>query len=205
VTVSSIGVDDAATPDKYLHTEQRTISSVAREDQYVQLGQSAYPTYNVRAPGISIATTADHILQIMADGTNYTRLVAYRITMTDDRPAGDNVAQIALHRLSTAGTGGGAGGGASPYDTADTYGGGVMTLPTAKGTEGAVVHYRYVNITTAFPSGHDGVLAEWRVPPYGKPIIFGTGTGAGLAWKIVSGVASCTINIEAEIVVSSYL
>jgi hypothetical protein len=203
VTVSSIGVDDAATPDKYLHTEQRTISSVAREDQYVQRGQPAYPTYVVRASGISIATTADHILQIMADGTNYTRLLAYKITMTDDRPAADNVAQIGLHRLSTAGTGGGAVT-PTPYDTADTYAGGAMTLPTAKGTEGTLVHYRYVNITTAFPSGN-GVLAEWRVPEYGKPIIFGTGTGAGLAWKIISGVASCTISIEAEIATTSYL
>jgi hypothetical protein len=203
VTVSSIGVDDAATPDKYLHTEQRTISSVAREDQYVQLGQPAYPTYIVRASGVSIATSADHILQIMADGTNYTRLLAYKITLTDDRPGADNVAQVALYRLSTAGTGGVAGSGA-PYDTADTYGGGVMTLPTAKGTEAALLHYRYLNIPTAFPSGN-GVLAEWRVPEYGKPIIFGTGTGAGLAWKIIVGVASCTISIEAEIATTSYL
>jgi hypothetical protein len=205
MTVSLVGVDEpAGSPDKNLHTNARTISSVAREDQYVQLGQPAYPTFVARASGISIATTADHILQIMADGTNYTRLVAYRITLTDDRPAADNVAQVALHRITTAGTGGSSAG-VTAYDTAETYSGGAMTLPTAKGTEGAVVHYRYLMIPTAFPSGHNGVLAEWEVPAYGKPIIFGTGTGAGLAWKIVSGVASCTINIEAEFVVTTYL
>jgi hypothetical protein len=204
VTVSSIGVDDAATPDKYLHTEQRTISSVAREDQYVQLGQSAYPTYNVRAPGISIATTADHILQIMGDGTNYSRLLRFRITLSDDRPAADSVAQISLVRVTTAGTGGGAATVAA-YDAADTYGGAGMTLPTGKGTESTFLQQHYCQIPTAFPSGHNGVLASWEAHQWAKPIIFGTGTTSGLVWKIISGVASCTVNIEAEFITTSYL
>lgn len=204
MAVSSIGVDDAQTPDKYLHTNQRTISATAREDQYVQFGQPAYPTYAVSTGGISIATTADHILQIMADGTNYSRLLWYKITLTDDRPAGDSTAVFQVLRLTTAGTGGVASG-TPGYDAADTYAGAAMTLPSSKGTESTGLHTHYCVIPTAFPSGHNGVLAEWEQKPLGKPIIFGTGTGAGIAWKIVAGIASCTISIEAEFIVTSYL
>ena len=80
MTVSTIGVVDAGSPDKYIHTEGRTISGTVRQDQYVQQGESAYPTYSAIASNISIATTADHVLQVMADGTNYTRLQRVRIS-----------------------------------------------------------------------------------------------------------------------------
>jgi hypothetical protein len=203
MAVSIVGVDEpAGSPDKNLHTNQRTISSVAREDQYVQLGQPAYTTFIAYAHTISIATANAHVLQVMADGTNYTRLHRYKITLTDDRPAADSIALMILLRLTTAGTGGSAVTPAS-HDT-DSYSGGVMTLPSSKGTESTHLRYDYLQIPTAFPS-HNGVLAEWEQHPHEKPIIFGTGTGAGLAWKISSGIASCTVEIHAEFSVTTYL
>ena len=55
MAVSTIGVADATSPDKYLHTHQRTINSTAREDQYIQHGESPYHTYTTVAE-VSIAT-----------------------------------------------------------------------------------------------------------------------------------------------------
>lgn len=202
MAVSSIAVTDAASPDKYLHTHQRTISSTAREDQYVQQGESAYPTYVVDTGSVSIATSSDHLLQIMADGTNYTRLKRFRIQPTDDIPASASVALVQLFRLSTAGTGGTAKSEA-PYDTADNYTGDMRTLPAAKGTEST----RLMNVRLALPSSLGASLDyfEWVELPGMKPIIFGTATSAGLAWKIQTGIASCQIEITAEFIVTSYL
>ena len=202
MTVGAIAETEGS--GKNRHTNQRTISAVAREDAYVQLGEPDYPTYVTRADTISIATSADHILQIMADGTSYSRLLRYWIAFTDDRPASDLSPQIGLLRLSTAGTGGTA---LTPsaHDTADTYAGGAMTLPTAKGTEGAQIHYHYFNIPTAFPSSAVYERIYWEAHPRAKPIIFGTAVTAGIAWKITTGIASATISIHAEFTVTSYL
>ena len=202
MTVGAIAETEGS--GKNRHTNQRTISAVAREDAYVQLGEPDYPTYIVRADNISIATSADHILQIMADGTGYTRLLRYWITFTDDRPASDLSPRIILMRTTTAGTGGTAFTSVA-YDLADTYAGGMMTLPTAKGTENATLHDHYFNIPTAFPASAIYERIYWEAPLRGKPIIFGTAVTAGLVWKIVTGIASATISIHAEISVTSYL
>ena len=179
MTVDSIGVTTGT--DKYLHTSSRSISAVTRHDQYVQLGEGDYPSYEAQALGISVATTAAHVLQVMADGTNYTRLKSVSITPTDDIPAAATVLIVSLVRLSTAGTGGSAVT-ARPFDTADTYAGGAMTLPSAKGTEGAEIF-------------------RWRVPlPAAHPFVSG-----GLIWEARLGVSSCTVDIIAIFSVTSYL
>ena len=205
MAVSAIGVDDAATPDHYLHYNARTISAVSREDQYVLPGQNAYPTYIARADGISIATVDSHVLQIMADGTNYSRLLRYWITATSDGPVADTTIQIGLVRLTTAGTGGSAVTPA-PYDTADTYAGGAMTLPSSKGTESTTLHRWFLNAESA-PASTNAFSQDfvWEASRWAKPIIFGTGTGAGLCWKVIQEVASCSLSIHAEFVVSSFL
>lgn len=201
MTVSSIGVDDASTPDKLLHTEQRSISGSNREDQYVQQGESAYNTFSFRGSA-SIATSGDHLLQIMADGTNYTRLKRVYITATADIPASADVAQIQLVRLSTAGTGGGTVN-AQEYDSADTYGGAGMTLPSSKGTEGVALYEWHLGLpATQLGTPHSIV---WEALPGMKPIIFGTATSAGVAFKIITGIASTTVLIMAECISTSYL
>jgi len=200
MTVSTVGVDDAATPDKYLHTEQRTISGTAREDQYVQLGESAYPTYNAIGANVSLATVNDHLIQVMGDGTNYTRIKRISFIVRD-HPAAANAAILGLYRLSTAGTGGSA---VTPngYDSADTYGGGAMTLPSSKGTEGALLHSFVIPLPTA---PDDARYVYWEVLPDTKPMIVGTSTANGLAIKSLWAVASCSLEINVEFITTSYL
>jgi len=202
MAVSTVGVADAASPDKYLHTHQRTISGTAREDTYVQQGESAYPTYSAVARNISIATANDHVLQIMGDGSNYSRLRQVQIQLGATYSTAIAVVVIGLYRLSTAGTGGSALTPA-PHDTSDTYGGGAMTLPSSKGTEGALLHVwslpNYGSGSVIFSTGP----TIWT--PSGKPVIFGTATSSGLAFKVIVNAASTTIDINAEFAVTSYL
>jgi hypothetical protein len=200
VSEQSIGITTGT--DLNLHGDLRSIGGTNRVGQFFLPGWQTYATYSVLASNISVATSAAHVLQIMGDGTNYTRLLRYRITPTDDIPASASVLHFQLWRLSTAGTGGSSVT-ARPFDAADSaYGGGAMTLPTAKGTEGVQLWAHRIPVPSALPlvSG-----IEWAASERGKPIIFGTGTGNGVAFKIVTGVSSCTVDIECEIVVSSYL
>ena len=201
MTVSTVGVADADTPDKYLHTNQRTISSTAREDQYVLQGEGAYPTYSVAATGLSITTAASHVLQIMGDGSNYSRL--RRITVGVWTPAVGSATDFHLFRLSTAGTGGTAKTPA-PFDTADTYGGGAMTLPSSKGTEGALL--AVLGVLHFDSSANNGSYKSltWEARPGDKPIIFGTATSSGIALKSITGIAA-SVWVHAEFVVTSYL
>lgn len=200
MAVSTIAVADADTPDKYLHTQQRTISGTAREDQFIQQGESAYPTYTARASDIATTTTADHVLQIMGDGTNYSRLK--RLQVTGYNSSANNVVLLHLVRLSTAGTGG-TSVTASPHDTADTYGGGAMTLPTGKGTEGAILMSFYLSLPVV--GTHYGAPFEWQELPGMKPIIFGTATSSGIALKIAAGIANGVVAVNATFVTTSYL
>lgn len=200
MTVSSIQVSEGA--GKYIHTASRSISSVTREDQYVQLGQPDYPTYGTIVSAVSIATTSDHLLQIMADGTNYCRLLYLDVQITDDYPASGSVSLIQIVRLSTAGTGGST---ITPrgFDPADTFGGAAMSLPTAKGTEGNILWQRRFGMAASNP--------QVIMPPIfdagliGKPIIFGTSTATGIAIKLGPGIASCTADVVAKFIVTSYL
>ena len=200
MTVSTIGVADADTPDKYLWTEQRTVSSVAREAQYVLEGESAYPTYCANATNVSIATTADHVLQLMGDGTNYSRLK--RVTIYPYFATADGTLRISLLRISSAGTGG-TSVTPRPYDTADTYAGGAMTLPSSKGTEGVTLQVWNAMIRGGTVKLDQPII--WEPPRGAKPIIFGTATTNGLAFKIIAGITGGTVDINAEFITTSYL
>ena len=192
---STIGVNVGT--DENLHTDERTVG----HGQFVHPGESAYPTYSAIASNISIATSAAHVLQIMADGTNYTRLRRVWLTPTDDVPASASVATLQIVRLSTAGTGGSAVT-AQRLGAVGTYAGDVRTLPSAKGTEGGVLFQRRLTIPADL---------TWRIydPWYASDWMleahtFGVDATAGIALKIVTGVASCTIDAVAEFYLTSY-
>lgn len=198
----SVGI--ATSTDAYLDTVSRTIDSQERHAQRHIAGWSGDPTYVVRASGISVATTAAHILQVMGDGTNYSRILRYRITPTDDIPAAASVLSIQLVRLTTAGTGGSA---VTPrgYDPADSaYGGGAQTLPSSKGTEGNALLQHRIQLPASLPFLSVASTWTWEASPFGKPIIFGTGTTSGIVWKVETGVASCTVDVVVEFSVTSY-
>ena len=202
MTVSTIGVADADVVDKYLHTNQRTISSTAREDQYVLPGEGAYPTYSALAVSISIGTANAHVLQIMGDGSNYTRIKRITMTPTSDLPAAVSNARFRLVRLSTAGTGGSSVTPA-PFDSADTYGGGSMTLPSSKGTTGAILLNWRMTFPTAY--GASQYTYAWEQKPGMKPIICGTATSNGLAIEVMDATTSCAVDATIEFITTSYL
>jgi hypothetical protein len=202
MAVSTIGVADADTPDKYIHTNARTISATSREDQFVLLGEPAYPTYTIALSGISVATSAAHVLQVMGDGTNYTRLL--RIKVVPGYATSAAASSISIVRLSTAGTGG-TSRTPSPHDTADTYAGGAMTLPSSKGTEAATLLDFSSLWFPASATGAQQFAQEWLAPPRGKPIILGTATSSGIALKVGTGLSGGTIGFEVTFSTSSYL
>jgi len=201
MTVSSIEV--TAGSGTHLWTDARTVSAVSRHAQFTLPAPPVYPSYSALASIITTATSAAHVLQIMGDGTNYSRLFRFEICMTDDIPAAASAFQMHLYRLSTAGTGGSALNG-QPYDAGDaTYGGGVMTLPTVKGTEGIGLN---LYMTIPLPSAQPFISRYvWEAQSRSKEIIFGTSTANGIAFKIVTGLASATIQIMAEFYVTSFL
>lgn len=200
MAVSSVGVTTGT--DKYLHTNSRSISSQTREDQYILPGEAAYPTFAAIASNISLATSASHLLFIQADGTLYSRLKRVVITPTNDIPAAASVAQIQIVRTSTAGSGGSSVT-CQPFDTADSYSGTAQTLPSSKGTEGVVLWECWLPLPAAL--GDSLAVRSWEPPQGGKPIVFGTGTGAGICFKVVTGIASATVTIVAEFTTTTYL
>jgi hypothetical protein len=106
-------------------------------------------------------------------------------------------------RLTSAGTGGSAVT-PSPYDTADTYSGGAMTLPSSKGAEGA--NLLSVNVTSptagATLSGNQYV---WEPGIGSKPIIFGPATSNGIAVKNILANAGGLVMVTIEFTTTSYL
>lgn len=197
----SIGLTSGT--DEYLQTYARTIASQERHAQMVLLGESGLVTYSVRADNISIATSADHILFVQSDGTNYTRIKRIAITPTSDIPVAASVAKIELIRTTSAGTGGSAVT-PRPYDSGDAaYGGTCQTLPTAKGGEGATLYTWWLPIPAALGDHLD--TREWVALPGMKPFVFGTAAINGFCFKIATGIASATVSIMVEVVTTAYL
>lgn len=183
---------------KRLHAWDRTISAVQVLDEFVLPGEYPYPTYTVYAAGVSGATAAAHIMQLMAGSTNVLRI--RRITV-QHIVAPANANRFEIVRLTTAGTGGTAVT-ARPLDTADAAAGAAgMTLPTAKGTEGVFLGSLVPDVVTAA-----GTTAkwEWLQHPSSKPIIVPAGTTNGIALK-VSGLATATYDVEILFVETAFV
>ena len=202
MAVSSIGIDEPGVPDKFLHSNSRTISAVVREDQYILWGQNAYPTYTAIGSAVATTTSLSHLLFIQADGTLYTRLLRAWVVVAGDYPTAATDAQVQILRTSTAGSGGGVVT-VGAMDSADTYAGTVQTLPSSKGTEGALLWQCRVPLPAAAPAV--APLPFYEAGPYGKPIVFGTGTGAGICFKLVTGIASAAVDVVAEFIQTTYL
>lgn len=187
MAVSSIRVTEGTGP--YLHTWQRSISSANREDQYVQLGEPALSTF-VFSGSASVATTDAHIIQIMSGSATYTRIERIEIA-PNDLPAAASNLQIAVQRLTTAGTTGTT---ATPYplDTADSVNATGLILPSSKGTQGAWLWTIDVPMGTAFTTG--AAPRIWEAGPRMKPLIIPSGTANGICLRVVTGIASAAVS-----------
>ena len=191
--------------DAYLHSNSRSIGGTAKEEQYALPAWGADPTYQVIMDDVSPDTATDHIMQIMADGTNYTRLVRLEIRPTENYPASEATLKLALYRLTTAGTGGTAEAD-SPYDDSDTYAGDMRNTPSSKGTEGQLLDTMYIGLETAasIVGWSQDSPYVWTPPANGKPIVFGTAVTEGIALKVIDAVASTALLIKATIATTPY-
>jgi hypothetical protein len=188
---------------KKLHTWQRTIGANSVEDEFILHGEYPYPTYGVQAEGISIATTNDHVLQLMAGSSLNVRIRRIYIEQSANATAA-GTASMQILRLTTAGTGGGA---LTPakFNTGDAAAGATaMTLPTAKGTESTVLRRFAMAVRSAATSGSED-YHEWEQLPNAGPIVIPAGTTNGIAVKILNGIATTTsINVYIEFVETAF-
>ena len=202
MTVSSIDVADVESPAKHLHTDRRIISGTARESQFVSPAWSSDPSYATYTE-VSAATSGSHLLTIMGNGSDYSRLLRYDIDLMGARPASDTALVIELHRLATAGDGG-TDISSIPYDLADDpYGGVIRELPTSRGEESGQLARHRLNIPINYPN-EAARRIEWTVLPGQKPILFGTSTDSGIAFKVLTGLTSCEVSIHVEWATTSY-
>lgn len=201
---SSLGYTDGA--GKNIHTDQRTYSGTAKEDQYFLFAQPTAVTYTAVATGIATTTSASHLMIVQADGTNYTRIKG--IWVGQRALAGAvATAQLQVLRTTTAGTGGSSIS-AYPLDGGDTspYAGVVMTLPSSKGTEGVALVYGNLGLAAANPvtTANEFVWPKWNRLG-SKPIVLAPATGNGICIKIVTGIATSTVDIMVDFEVTAFL
>lgn len=195
---------------KKLHSIQRTIGANTVDEEQLGIGLPFLASYVVPGPaaGISTATAASHLLQIMA-GAN---LNVYVTLIRLYQLAAATVAAIdaiELVRLTTAGTGGTAITPA-PRDTTDAAAGAAgMTLPTLKGTEGTFVDRLTAQFTQTIATQAGGkeatLLAEFDLARiFGKPLRIAAGITNGIAVKNPTARAGATIIPIAYIIEANY-
>lgn len=191
---SLIGLLQAVSPDKYLHTLARTYAGTVKEDQGFFLANSGEVTYTATCKGIITTTAGAHLAFIQADGTNYTRL--YGVFAKQSTLSGAvNTVDISGFRTTTAGSGGGAIS-ARPMDTGDTnpYAGTIQTLPSSKGTESDLLFTLQVGVTATNPMTSQ-YADSWQFSPFVKPIILGTAASGGCAVKQINAVATNKLDL----------
>jgi len=190
---------------KKLHFFERTIGANIVQDEVVLLGEPYLATYTLVAEGVSTATAASHLLQIMAGSALTVRIRWIQIQQSGLAGAAGTT-RIELVRLTTAGTGGGAIT-AAKMDTTDGAGGVTgMTLPTVKGTETTVVFADSLGLVAAAPVLQAGKVIWGVAPPAAnhKPLMIPAGTSNGIAIKNISGLASGTVDIVVSCTESSF-
>lgn len=189
-TLSSLGYTDGA--GKNIKTFSRSEGGTTREEQVMELGEPSLPTYTFTAQNVSTATSASHLAFIQGDGTLYTRINWFEIEQ-QTLAGGAATAEIRVIRTTTAGTGG-TSISCYPVDGGDTspYAGVAMTLPSSKGTEGVTIYQKRLAIVAAAPVT---ATMRWERQMYEKPWIIAPATTNGFCWKLITGIATSTVNI----------
>lgn len=185
-----------------LHTFTRVVGADTVHDGVTVLGLCPYPTYSLSAAGITTATAASHILQMMAGANLAVYITRIKIAQRALATA-STVQQFEIRRLTTAGTGGTV---VTPqaFDATDPAAGGTgMTLPTAKGTEGNLLRLMTVGLTQTAPVTNVN-SDEWILNFYTKPIRISNGVTNGLVIKNVTAIATASVDVTFEFFELSY-
>ena len=187
------------------HSWTRSIGGSTVHAGFVLPDEYPYATYSVVAAGVSGATAASHILQIMAGSSLNVRIRSICVEQFAV-PAAVAAYSLQIFRLSTAGTGGTAVT-PRPYDSADAASGATaMTLPSSKGTEGVQLYQEALWMgTAAIPTANNRM--EWPNIVYGgmKPIVIPAGTSNGVAIKNPGGLAGVTFDVTVELVETAFV
>lgn len=186
---------------KALETWQYVIGSNTVERQVIAMGEQHLADYiatPANSGARSTATASSHIFQIMAGASLKVRI--RRILMYQAAAATTaTLATVALQRLSTAGTGGGVEV-VAPLDASDAASGATcMTLPTVKGTVGALVGFRtcYLMQTIAASAQLQAPLLDWDFDrPRQKPLIIPAGAANGICLQWNTATAGATVLFE---------
>jgi hypothetical protein len=194
VAISTIAFTDGS--GKNWESFERTRDSTDYQNMVVLIGEPHQPTLTALATGISAATSASHLIFIQADGTLITRIK--RIFVEQVAAAGSaTLAQLQVIRTSTAGSGGGAIT-ARGLDAADSYSGTIQTLPSSKGTEGVTLIQKRLWLTNSIAAQPNSW--EWLARGHHgqKALTIGPTATDGICLKIVTGIASATVDITVE-------
>lgn len=190
----TVGVDEGI--DKKLHTWQRTVASVAVEDEFIVHGEPILPTY-VTDDGAAMNTTTinKHLWQLMAGASK--NLYVRRIILYVSILAGAaTVVPFSLFRLTTAGTGGTAGTAGVAWDSTDVATGATyMTMPSALGTEGTHLWQTRTVVPAAVPAlpNTEMKIIDWNFQDmYSKSIRIPAGATNGIALKNTAALATAT-------------
>lgn len=189
-----------------LHTNQRTIGANNVEDEVVVQGEQYLASYLFNPANVSIATAADHFLQIMAGASLnvYVRRIRVFQAVLATTAA---IFTVGLLRLTTAGTGGTAVTPQALDSTDGAAGATAMVLPTVKGTEGANLGVATAMLTQTVPTaGGSLLLVEWDFDKMykSKHLRIPAGTANGICLKTGSSHAGASVRWEAWITEANF-
>jgi hypothetical protein len=190
---------------KNFHTISNSYGGTTKEDQVVVLGLAANPKYSGIANAVATTTSAAHLFAIEADGANYVEIKSVVITQVAGATT-QTLAQFQGFRTTTASTTGTA---LAPkaFNSTGTYGGRCVSIPGAKGTEGNQLTQGRLQLqTTAQVAATTVNPNEWRWDARleDEPILFGPATTDGFVIKIVTGIATSTVDIVVEFITHAF-
>jgi hypothetical protein len=179
-----------------IHSFDRTIGANTVQGEVVILGEQYLAEYTTSTiTPVSTATANSHVLQLMAGSSNRVRVRRIEVAQMGLATTAA-FCQWAVYRLTTAGTGGTS---ITPQllDPSDAAVSATsMTLPSAKGTEGALLWSGATPMTqtiSATPAATNPILTLDFDDTRRKPIHIAAGTSNGIALKNITAIAAATV------------
>jgi hypothetical protein len=200
-TESVIGITEGS--GKSFHTISTSIGGTTKEDQVVILGEAFRSSYTALVTASAVTPSAAHMIAIEADGTNYIYIT--RMSMDQVVMAGAATKmQMAGFRTTTAGSGG-TSVTARPLDTATSAFGGLIRSIGTKGTEGVQLLQARIDLLATQPTvALNRPIWTWEADKITGPIKVGNATTDGFVLKVVTGIATATVDISVDFYTLSY-
>ena len=180
-----------------LHTYNRTIGANSVEDEVVLLGENYLATYTMVAT--SVTTTAlSHLIQVMAGASLKVRIRRITVYQTVAVTAAAYM-ELAILRLTTAGTGGTAVT-AVQLDPSDGASGATgISIPGVKGTEGNPIWFgsAYLMQTVGASTPQNQPIFDIDFDrSRSKPLIIAAGVTNGICLRNTAAHAGATVRIN---------